>query len=127
MKAPTADEFFEENVKMVKDVHYFDVLRSDKSISGAGLEARVPLNKKFVNYIMSLDPTLKQFDDDHMEKYLLRKAFDGELSDSLLWRRKEAFSDGVSGMKRSWFQIIQEHVDKLIPDEEFFARVSKYS
>lgn len=128
MKAPSSDEFFKENVEMVKDVHYFDVLRSDKSISGAGLEARVPFaDKEFVNYVMSLDPTLKQFDDEHMEKYLLRKAFDGELPDSLLWRRKEAFSDGVSGMERSWFQIIQEHVDKLIPDEEFETRVAKYS
>lgn len=129
MKAPTPQQFFEENVEMLKNVHYFDVLRSDKSISGAGLEARVPFaDKAFVDYVMTLDPTLKMFNnEDRMEKYILRKAFDGELPDELLWRRKEAFSDGVSGMERSWFQIIQEHVDKLIPDDQFEERRAKYS
>ena len=129
MKAPSSEEFLKENIKMLKNVHYFDVLRSDKSISGAGLEARVPFaDKKFVNYIMSLDPTLKMFNNkDRMEKYILRKAFDGELPDELLWRRKEAFSDGVSGMDRSWFQIIQEYVDKLIPDDQFEERKAKYT
>lgn len=129
MKAPTPSDFLSENIKMLKNVHYFDLLRSDKSISGAGLEARVPFaDKRFVDYIMSLDPSLKMFNnDDRMEKYILRKAFDGELPDDLLWRRKEAFSDGVSGMERSWFQIIQEYVDKIIPDCEFEERKSKYT
>lgn len=128
MKAPTSEQFLEENIKMLKNVHYFDVLRSDKSISGAGLEARVPFaDKAFVDYVMSLDPTLKMFNNsDRMEKYVLRKAFDGELPDELLWRRKEAFSDGVSGMERSWFQIIQEHVDKIIPDDQFEMRCARY-
>lgn len=129
MKAPTAEEFLKENITMLKNVHYFDVLRSDKSISGAGLEARVPFaDKEFIDYVMSLDPTLKMFNnEDRMEKYVLRKAFDGELPDELLWRRKEAFSDGVSGMERSWFQIIQEHVDKLIPDDQFEERKARFS
>ena len=52
--------------------------------------------------------------------YIFRKAFQGLLPDDILWRRKEAFSDGVSGHTRSWFQIIREHVDKKITDEEYF-------
>jgi asparagine synthase (glutamine-hydrolysing) len=126
-KADTPENFFKENVNQIKNIRYFDVLRSDKSISGAGLEARVPFaDKAFVEYVMSIDPKLKMFDDKRMEKYLLRKAFEGELSDELLWRRKEAFSDGVSGHSRSWFEIIREFVDKQIPDEEFEERCSKY-
>lgn len=126
-KADTPENFFKENVKLVKDVRYFDVLRSDKSISGAGLEARVPFaDKAFVYYTMSIDPKLKMFDNTRMEKYLLRKAFEGELSDELLWRRKEAFSDGVSSHSRSWFEIIKEYVDKQIPDDEFVERCNRY-
>lgn len=129
MKAPTPTDFFNENVEMLKNVHYFDLLRSDKSISGAGLEARVPFaDKEFIDYVMTLDPNLKMFNnEDRMEKYVLRKAFDGELPDELLWRRKEAFSDGVSGMERSWFQIIHEHVDKLIPDDQLEERCAKFT
>ena len=81
---------------IVRDVRYFDLLRSDKSISGAGLEARVPFaDKKFLQYVMSIPPRYKRFNDEKIEKYLFRKAFDGLLPENILWRRKEAFSDGV--------------------------------
>ena len=122
------EAFFEENIRMITDIRYFDVLRSDKSISGAGLEARVPFaDKKFIEYIMSLHPKYKMFSDEKMEKYILRKAFDGYLPDELLWRRKEAFSDGVSSYQRSWFDIIKEHVDKYYTEEEFDEISRKYT
>ena len=56
---------------------------------------------------------------NQIEKYYLRKAFDGYLPDELLWRRKEAFSDGVSSKKRSWFEVIKEFVESKISDEEY--------
>ncbi len=102
-------------------------MRSDKSISGAGLEARVPFaDKKFVNYIMSIHPKFKMFSDEKMEKFILRKAFEGYLPHKLLWRRKEAFSDGVSSYTRSWFEIIKEFVDKKYTDEQFNILKEKY-
>ena len=36
----------------------------------------------------------------------------GLLPQKILFRTKEAFSDGVSKQTRSWFQIIQEHIVK---------------
>jgi asparagine synthase (glutamine-hydrolysing) len=120
MKAQTEEEFKRENERMVRDVCYFDLLRSDKSISGAGLEARVPFaDKKFLQYVMSIPPRYKMFSDERMEKYIFRKAFSGLLPDDILWRRKEAFSDGVSGHERSWFQIIKDHVDRHVTNEEY--------
>jgi len=120
MKAQSEEDFRAENVRMVGDVCYFDLLRSDKSISGAGLEARVPFaDKKFLQYVMSIPARYKRFDDTQIEKYIFRKAFQGLLPDDILWRRKEAFSDGVSGHERSWFQIIREYVDKKVTDEEY--------
>lgn len=121
--APTAQDLQTESERLVREIHLFDALRSDRSISSNGLEARSPfLDKKFVKYYLSIPPELKMFDGEkRMEKHLLRKAFSntGLLPDEILWRRKCAFSDGVSHGKRSWHTIIQNHVDKLITDEEF--------
>ena len=120
MKAQTEEDFKRENERMVRDVCYFDLLRSDKSISGAGLEARVPFaDKKFLQYVMSIPPRYKMFSDERIEKYIFRKAFDGLLPDDILWRRKEAFSDGVSGHERSWFQIIRDYIDTKVTNDEY--------
>lgn len=119
--------FKNENEKMLSNIHFFDVLRSDRSISNASLEARVPFSdKEFINFIMSIDPKYKMFDNLNMEKLILRKSFIGYLPEELLFRRKEAFSDGVSSMDRSWFSIIQEHIDSIISDEKYNNEVSNY-
>jgi len=119
--------FMTENVKMLEDVNYFDILRSDKTISGASLEARVPFaDIDFVKYVMSIPPEHKMFTNERMEKYILRDAFRDVLPPELLWRRKEAFSDGVSDVSRSWFQIIREFVDKKISDDEFEEKCKNY-
>ncbi len=121
--APSFQELQAESKKLVEEIHYFDVLRADRSISSNGLEARTPfLDKAFVDYYFSIPAELKAFDGvTKLEKYLLRKAFDGMglLPDNILWRRKCAFSDGVSTMKRSWHHIIQDFVDRQISDEEY--------
>ena len=117
-------ELQSESERLVKEIHYFDVLRSDRSISSNGLEARTPfLDKEFVSYYLSIPANLKKFDGKkRLEKHLLRKAFDHQdlLPYEVLWRRKCAFSDGVSSQKKSWHIIIQNFVDKLISDQEFF-------
>jgi asparagine synthase (glutamine-hydrolysing) len=122
------DDFYAENVKMLNNIQYFDILRSDKSISGAGLEARVPFaDKDFIDYVMKLPPSLKKFNKDRMEKYLFRKAFEEYMPFDILWRRKEAFSDGVSSTERSWFQIIKEFVDKKYTDTDYEELRKKYT
>ena len=126
-KAPNDEQFFEENKKMLQNIHYFDVLRSDRSISNASLEARVPFSDRdFVNFVMTLHPTHKVFNQDKMEKLILRDAFAGYLPDELLYRRKEAFSDGVSSVERSWYTVIQEYVDNIISDENYGTLIEKY-
>ena len=88
MKAKNKEDFKKENEKMLKNIHYFDVLRSDKTISSVGLEARVPFaDKAFVNFIMSLDPKYKMFGGEIIEKKIIRDAFKGVLPDELLYRK----------------------------------------
>ena len=113
--------FHEECCRLVKDICFFDSLRSDRSISANGLEARVPFaDKEFVKYYLSIHPALRM-SCDRIEKYLLRKAFekDNVLPLEVLWREKEAFSDGVSESTNSWADIVKKYIDEQISDEEF--------
>jgi len=125
--APTDKDFYTANMEMLKNIHYFDVLRSDKSISGAGLEARVPFSdKEFVKYVMKIDPKLKQFNEKRIEKYLFRIAFEDIMPYDLVWRPKTAFSDGVGCAENPWNQTIKNHMDKKYTDNEFKELCKKY-
>jgi len=113
-KAPDEYSFNDECYRLLKDIHCFDVLRSDKSVASNGLEPRTPfLDKEFIDAYMSIPQYLRYHPaNKNCEKFLLRSAFDGEnlLPNEVLWRTKEAFSDGVSSQKKSWFQIIDEKI-----------------
>lgn len=121
-KCPDSIEFDKETRRLLKDIHLFDVLRSDKSISSHGLEPRTPfLDKNFVNTYLSIPPAVRyRTNITHCEKYLIRASFSDSnylnshgkqiLPNEILWRTKEAFSDGVSGHGRSLFQILQEQI-----------------
>lgn len=125
-KCPDAIEFDKESRRLLKDIHKFDVLRSDKCIASHGLEPRTPfLDRSWVQHYLSIDPRIRYHpgNSGQCEKYLLRNAFSEKffknmegkplLPDSILWRRKEAFSDGVSKISRSLYQIIEEYIDTL--------------
>lgn len=127
--APSPEDLHKECVKLIKEIHLYDALRADRAISIHGLEARVPfLDSSFVDLYLSIDPKYRMATNG-IEKYLLRKAFDNTdyLPKEVLWREKEAFSDGVSSQKESWFTIIQNHIDTLITDKEFQNESIKYT
>jgi len=122
LKAPDAYEFDKECRRLLNDIHTFDVLRSDKSISSHGLEPRTPfLDKSFVEMYLNIPLKLRcpiyDKSSPKMEKYFLRdivETFAPELlPKKILWRTKEAFSDGVSGNAGSWFEIIREKVKNV--------------
>lgn len=113
--APSPNEFQQECLRLLNDIHYFDVLRGDKSTACAGLEIRVPfLDNDFIDYYMSIRPELKM-PRNGIEKYLIRKAFTGhcKLPDEILWRTKEAFSDGVSSKGDSWHNMIGKYIGQM--------------
>jgi len=129
-QAPSPEEFQQEGIRLLEDIHFFDMLRGDRSISSAGLEARVPFaDREFVEYFMGIDPALRMFDgEEKIEKYLLRKAFEGEdlLPKDVLWRRKNGFSDSVSKKSRSWSTVIQDFVHTQISNKEFEEAKARY-
>jgi asparagine synthase (glutamine-hydrolysing) len=118
-KCPDAKEFDKECRRLVQDIHLFDALRSDRGPSSNGLEARTPfLDPEFVDWYLTIQPEIRF--TPHCEKLLLRKAFESYLPLSIAYRTKEAFSDGVSSVKRSWYQIIQEKVPLMSIEPNMF-------
>ncbi len=129
-KCPDDIEFDKETRRLLKDIHLFDVLRSDKSISSNGLEPRTPfLDRSFVNSVLSIPAYFRNHNNfKETEKYLLRNSFSEKyfcnikglsiLPDEILWRKKEAFSDGVSSHGRSLYQILQEKIAEKINKEQ---------
>jgi asparagine synthase (glutamine-hydrolysing) len=131
-KAPDCIEFDKETKRLLQDIYLFDVLRSDKCISSHGLEPRTPfLDKTFVQYYLSLPANLRCHSSwGECEKYLLRNAVasvNNLLPDEVLWRTKEAFSDGVSGHHRSLYTILQEKIASIPNIEEEYADSLKLS
>lgn len=112
--APTPTEFENETTRLLQDIHMYDVLRSDRSISSHGLEPRTPfLDRQFVATAKAISTTLRQpIKGKQVEKWILRRAFQdtGLLPDAVLWRKKEAFSDGVSGKTKVWYEEIADRV-----------------
>lgn len=115
-KAPSAEEFHKETVRKLDKLHQYDCLRANKSLAAWGIEGRVPfLDKEFMDVAMRLNPQDKMIDGERMEKWVLRKAFEDMLPESVAWRQKEQFSDGVG---YSWIDTLKELVEKEVTDEQ---------
>ncbi|MEP2937340.1 MAG: asparagine synthase B [Gilvibacter sp.] len=116
-KAPNAKEFHQENVRKLDKLHQYDCLRANKSLAAWGIEGRVPfLDKEFMDVAMRLNPKDKMINGERMEKWLLRKAFEDLLPESVTWRQKEQFSDGVG---YSWIDTLKEVANDQVTDEQF--------
>jgi asparagine synthase (glutamine-hydrolysing) len=112
MRAAPDDVAFEtETSRLLQEIHRYDVLRSERSMAAHGLESRSPfLDRQFVSVARSLPTALLRPTTEYIEKHILRYAFlnTGILPDKVLWRRKEAFSDGISRAEKSWFEMAKE-------------------
>ncbi|OMP30321.1 asparagine synthase B [Mangrovimonas sp. DI 80] len=115
-KAPNAQEFHEETVRKLSKLHMYDCLRANKSLAAWGIEGRVPfLDKEFMDVAMSINPQDKMINGERMEKWVVRKAFESYLPESVAWRQKEQFSDGVG---YSWIDTLKELVSEAVTDEQ---------
>ena len=113
-KAPNAKEFHEETVRKLDKLHQYDCLRANKSLAAWGIEGRVPfLDKEFIDVAMNINPEDKMIKNGRIEKWVLREAFKDYLPESVLWRQKEQFSDGVG---YSWIDSLKDLVSKEVSD-----------
>jgi asparagine synthase (glutamine-hydrolysing) len=114
-KAPSAQAFHEETVRKLGKLHLYDCLRANKSLMAWGIEGRVPfLDKEFMDVAMTINPKDKMVTPERMEKWVLRKAFEDILPESIAWRQKEQFSDGVG---YSWIDTLKQIAEDEVTDE----------
>ena len=123
-KAPDARAFHEETVRKLSKLYLYDCLRANKSLAAWGVEGRVPfLDKEFLDVAMRLNPAAKMCPGKTIEKRILREAFAGMLPESVLWRQKEQFSDGVG---YSWIDTLKEMTSKAVSDEEMAHAAERF-
>jgi len=123
-KAPDAKSFHEETVRKLGKLHLYDCLRANKSLMAWGVEGRVPfLDKEFMDIAMRLNPSDKMARDGKMEKWILRKAFEDYLPETIAWRQKEQFSDGVG---YGWIDSLKAKAQELISDEMMEKAVHRF-
>ncbi|CAM1345547.1 asparagine synthase B [Tenacibaculum amylolyticum] len=114
-KAPDAEEFHKETVRKLDKLYQYDCLRANKSLMAWGIEGRVPfLDKEFMDIAMRINPEDKMINGERMEKWVLRKAFESYLPESVAWRQKEQFSDGVG---YNWIDTLKDLVEQEVTDE----------
>lgn len=121
--APSVKEELDESMRLVNDLYLYDVLRADRMVSCNGLELRVPfLDKHVVEHAFRLEgceKTTHALDgSSRIEKLYLRQAFSDLLPESVIWRQKCAFSDGVSSVRKSWYQYIQDYTNDLYKGQD---------
>ncbi len=115
-KAPAPLDFHEETVRKLDKLHMYDCLRANKSLAAWGIEGRVPfLDKEFMDVAMRLNPGDKMITPQRMEKWVVRKAFEDYLPESVAWRQKEQFSDGVG---YNWIDTLKQVVAREVSDEQ---------
>ncbi|MBN6103151.1 asparagine synthase B [Xanthomonas sp. CFBP 8703] len=128
-KAPNAREFHEELIRKLDALYNYDCLRANKSMMAWGVEPRVPfLDVEFLDVAMRMDARYKMIDKTssgaiRMEKGVLREAFEGYLPDSILWRQKEQFSDGVG---YGWIDGLKAHAEAQVSDRELAAADKRF-
>ena len=115
-KAPDARAFHEETVRKLGKLHLYDCLRANKTLLAWGVEGRVPfLDKEFLDIAMRINPEKKMCPGKEIEKKVVREAFSDMLPESVAWRQKEQFSDGVG---YSWIDSLKEMTSKAVSDEQ---------
>lgn len=123
-KAPNAEEFHKETLRKLSKLNLYDCLRANKALAAWGVEGRVPfLDKDFMDVAMRLNPADKMAGNGKMEKYVVRKAFEHILPESVAWRQKEQFSDGVG---YGWIDTLKKVAEDEVTDEMMQNAKYKY-
>lgn len=123
-KAPDAKAFHDETVRKLGKLHQYDCLRANKSLSAWGVEGRVPfLDKEFIDVAMRLNPIDKMCPGSTIEKRVVREAFADMLPESVAWRQKEQFSDGVG---YSWIDTLKAITSEAVSDEQMLHAAERF-
>ncbi|MDB1124544.1 asparagine synthase B [Vibrio algarum] len=123
-KAPNDKEMHEELVRKLLALNMFDCARANKSLAAWGVEGRVPfLDKEFIDVAMRINPKDKMCGNGKMEKHILRECFEDYLPESIAWRQKEQFSDGVG---YNWIDSLKELAEEKVTDQQLESAAFRF-
>ena len=123
-KAPSAKEFHQETVRKLSKLYLYDCLRANKSLSAWGVEGRVPfLDKEFLDVAMRTNPKVKMCPGSTIEKKIVRDAFADMLPETVAWRQKEQFSDGVG---YSWIDTLKQITSEAVSDKQMAHAAERF-
>ncbi len=123
-KAPDARAFHDETVRKLGKLYLYDCLRANKSLAAWGVEGRVPfLDKEFLDVAMRVNPQAKMCPGKEIEKRIVREAFTDMLPESIAWRQKEQFSDGVG---YSWIDSLKALTAAAVTDEQMAHAAERF-
>lgn len=112
--------FQQYSIKLLNNMHKFSLLRTDRISGNFGLETRQPfINKKFIEYMLSIHPKIKReinYSNEELPitKYIIRKAFENSyinlIPESHLWRRQSRLSDSLTNFNLRLTKYFQENI-----------------
>jgi len=140
MKHFPTDELNEEAMRCISNLHNINLQRADRMGMLFSLELRVPfLDTAMIDLAAQIPPELKirQSEDgeDLIEKWILRKAFEGtgSLPEEILWRYKVQYTQGAGceslGEKLAEAEISEDEYQRIKaenPDAVINSREAAY-
>ena len=81
------------------------------------------LDKEFLDTAMRLNPSVKMCPGKTIEKKIVRDAFCDLLPESVAWRQKEQFSDGVG---YSWIDTLKDVTSKAVSDGQMARAAERF-
>ena len=108
------EELFARQVECLAFLHNNASLRLDRMNQCHGLRVVAPLiSGELLRYAMAIPAEYKQRTESHqkIEKWIFRKAFEGYLPESVVWRPKQEFSQGSGSA-----DVLPNHFEELITD-----------
>ncbi len=110
----------DELVTLTKTLYNCNLQRCDRMTMAHSIEGRVPfLDTEFIELAMRVPTQMKIHGDEAVEKWVLRKAFEDILPESIAWRVKEQFSKGAGSS-----HLLEEHAEATIADAEFEQEIA---
>ena len=107
----------DELLKLTFTAHSSGFQRIDRMTMAHSLDVDIPImNNEVAEFAYSLPIEWKIYEEDgkKIEKWILRKAFEKDLPENIVWRRKSKFFKGTGSS-----DILKEYAEEKISDEEF--------
>ncbi len=119
------EELFARQMECIGFLHNNAALRLDRMNQCNSVRVVAPLiSGELFSYSLAIPPEYKQKPDgeDKSEKWIFRKAYEGLLPESLVWRLKQEFSQG-SGTA----SLLPAHFEEAITDGELAEAQAEYT